>query len=71
MRCTQKVRNQPLLLLQHGCCSCRGLQRSGVGLPLCSSRACLPTAFIAISVHCVFDWPANVALAQGSPPPSG
>ena len=28
-----------------------GLQRSGVAPPLCSSRACLPTAFIAFSVH--------------------
>ena len=32
-----------------------GLKRSGVDSPLCSSRACLHTAFIAISVHCMFD----------------
>ena len=46
----------------------RGLKRSGVALPLCSSRACVPTALIAVSVHCVSDWPANVPLALGSPP---
>ena len=32
----------------------RGPQRSGVGLPLRSSCARLHTAFIALSVHCVF-----------------
>ena len=29
----------------------RGAQRSGVDPPLCSSRACLHTAFTAIPVH--------------------
>ena len=38
-----------------------GLKRSGVDPPLCSSRACLPTAFIAFSVPFVCDWPLNVA----------
>ena len=33
----------------------RGLKRSGVDPPLSSSRACLHKAFIAFSVHCVFD----------------
>ena len=36
--------------------------------PLCSSRACLHTAFIASSVHCVLDWPANVPLADCASP---
>ena len=44
------------------------LKRSGVDPPLCYSRACLHTAFIASSVHCVFDWRANVPLALRSPP---
>ena len=38
------------------------LQRSGVGLPLCSSRACLHTAFIAFSVHSVFNVQFTPAL---------
>ena len=42
-----------------------GLKRPGVDPPLSSSRARLHIAFIAISVRCVFDWPANVPLAQG------
>ena len=33
-----------------------GFKRLGVDLPLSSSRACLRTAFIAFSVHCVFDF---------------
>ena len=33
-----------------------GPQRSGVDPPLSSSRACLPTAFIAFSIHCVSHW---------------
>ena len=40
----------------------------GRDLALRSSRACLHTAFIAISVLHVFDWPANGPLAYGSPP---
>ena len=39
-----------------------GLKRSGVDPPPCFSRACLPTAFIAISVHCVFESRFSSAL---------
>ena len=43
-----------------------GLQRSGVDPPLSSSGAGLHTAFIATSVHCVFDWPFDCPLAHSS-----
>ena len=33
---------------------CQNLNRSGVDPPLCHSRACVHTAFIAISVQCMF-----------------
>ena len=36
------------------------IQRSGVGPPLSSNGACLHTAFIAFSVHCVSGWRFNV-----------
>ena len=45
----------------------RGLKRSGVDPPLRSSRACLHTAFIAFSFHCVFDCP--LALCASLDPP--
>ena len=38
------------MLFGKGCCSRQRPQRSGVGPRLCSSRSCLRTAFIAISV---------------------
>ena len=37
-----------------------GRKRSGVDPPLTSSHACLHTAFIAFSVHCLSGWPCNV-----------
>ena len=45
-----------------------GLERSGVGPPLSPSRACLHKAFIAFSVHCVFDI-AIVHRLSVLPPP--
>ena len=40
-----------------------GLKKSGMDPPLCSSRACLPTAFIAFSVPFVCGWPLDVPQA--------
>ena len=41
-----------------------GLQRSSVVPPLGSSRACLHTAFVAISVHCAFNVQITPAVFQ-------
>jgi len=45
-----------------GCCLDRGCERSGVGPPLCSSRACLHMAFIAFSVPLQCDSPLLASL---------
>ena len=46
----------------------RGPQKVRCDPPLSSSRACLHTAFIAFSVHCVFGRPFDCPLAQCSQP---
>ena len=43
-----------------------GLQRSSVHPPLCSSRACLHTAFIAFSVLCMFQWHCQIVRLSRS-----
>ena len=44
------------------------LKKSGVDPPLCSSRACIHTAFIAFSVPFTFNWPLIVPQAQCAAP---
>ena len=45
-----------------------GGKRLGMATQLCSSRACLHTAFIAFSVPVAFGWPVHVLLAHCAAP---